>query len=164
MFFFCPSQISIVPPLCVCQVTRRSHQAARGAATQPRELRDTRNSNRPGNAGKPDSKEAKRQSLQGQALYAGSCFSILLFVLVILDWQVCSFALFAEPARHLTSSIAHCQARFGVTEAGMTELLMIFSAVLPSPNNCPTFRQSKTMMLGLGLTPRTTLVICPLEL
>jgi len=41
----------------------------------------------------------------------------------------------------------------------MTELMLVFTAVLPSSNKCPTFRQSKTMMVDLGLVPRTRRVV-----
>ncbi len=70
-------------------------------------------------------------------LYANATITLWMFVVILLDWQV----------------------RFGVSEAGMDELLLIFRAMLPKGNAVPRFKTAKRLMTDESIKPGSPLSV-----
>jgi hypothetical protein len=74
-----------------------------------------------------------RQPLDRIPIFAGSAISVLLFTMLLLDWQV----------------------RFGVTQRAMTELLLMLAAILPAGNHVPTYRGALKIVTDTSIKPST---------
>jgi hypothetical protein len=95
-------------------------------------------------------------------LFAGSALTLMMFALILIDWQVRHMH-----ARHMHASCRHCdglpivivyQVRFRVSEEGMSELFLFLRAAFPPDNLIPSFKTAKRAVAAKAPTVGTLVV------
>jgi hypothetical protein len=64
-------------------------------------------------------------------LYDGARVSVLLFTMLLIDWQV----------------------RFGVAQCAMQELFLILAATFPAGNRVPPYRRARKIAMDTAVAP-----------
>jgi len=54
--------------------------------------------------------------------------------------------------------------RYNISEAAMTEFLLLLRVLLPASNRCPTFKQAKQYLLSRSLQPGLSVLLPLLDL